>query len=178
MGKAQVMLPDALHPVFAQPRSALRYRGAFGGRGSGKSFNFAMMAVLWGYREKLRILATRELQFSIKESFYAELKRAIDSQPFLVAHYTFTQHGIRGKNGTEFLFRGLRHNMSSIKSMANIDLCIVEEAEDIPEQSWIELEPTIRAVGSEIWVIWNPRVKGSPVDIRLRQNPPPRSMVV
>jgi phage terminase large subunit len=86
---------------------------------------------------------------------------------------------IRGRNGTEFIFRGLRHNEASIKSLANIDLTIVEEAEDVPEASWLALEATVfRQDKSELWAIWNPRVDGSPVDQRLRKNPPDNSVVV
>lgn len=156
----------------------MRYRGAYGGRGSGKSFNFAKMAAIWGYAEKLRILCTREFQMSIKESFHAEIKNAIASEPWLAASYDVGIDYIRGHNGTEFIFRGLRHNMGSIKSMAQIDLCIVEEAEDVPEASWIDLEPTIRAPKSEIWVVWNRRTDGSPVDKRFIKNKPDRSCIV
>lgn len=135
------------------------------------------MAAIWGVVEPLRILCTRELQDSIKESFHAELKNAIASEPWLAAAYDVGIDYLRGKNGTEFMFKGLRHNIGSIKSMAQIDLCIIEEAEDVPEHSWVALEPTIRAPGSEIWVLWNPRKQGSPVDTRFIQNTPPRSAI-
>lgn len=178
MTTAKIELPPKLVPVFRHPRGSVRYRGAYGGRGSGKSFSFALMAAVWGYAEKLRILCTRELQVSIKESFHAEIKNAIASQPWLASAYDVGIDYIRGKNGTEFVFRGLRHNMSGIKSMAQIDLCIVEEAEDVPEHSWTALEPTIRAPNSEIWVVWNPKNEGSPVDQRFIQNPPDNAAVV
>lgn len=165
-------VPPKLVPVFGVPRGSVRYRAAYGGRGSGKSYSFALMAALFGYQDPLRILCTRELQVSIKESMHAELSQAINDVPWLAAHYEIGEHYIRGANGTEFLFRGLRHNISSIKSMAAIDLCIVEEAEDVPEASWLQLPPTIRAPGSEIWVIWNPRTPHSPVDERFYRNPP------
>lgn len=174
---ARIELPPKLIPVFTPPRGDLRYRGAYGGRGSGKSFTFAKMAAIWGYAEKLRILCTREMQNSIKESFHAELKNAIQSEPWLEAAYDVGVDYIRGRNGTEFIFRGLRHNTGSIKSLAQIDLCIVEEAEDVPEVSWQVLEPTIRAPKSEIWVVWNPRKKGSPTDQRFIQTKPPRSCI-
>lgn len=177
MTTARIELPPKLIPIFAPDRGALRYRGAYGGRGSGKSFTFAKMAAIWGYAEPLRILCTREMQNSIKESFHAELKNAIASEPWLESNYDVGVDYIRGKNGTEFIFRGLRHNQGSIKSLAQIDLCIVEEAEDVPESSWQVLEPTIRAPKSEIWAVWNPRAKGSPTDQRFIQNPPPRSMI-
>lgn len=125
----------------------------------------------------MRILCTRDIQDSIKQSFHAELKNAIASEPWLAAAYDVGIDYLRGKNGTEFLFKGLRHGIGSIKSTAQIDLCIVEEAEDVPEYSWEALEPTIRAPKSEIWVIWNPRDDDSPVDQRFRKTPPPRSMM-
>lgn len=154
-------------------RGAARYRALWGGRGSGKSFTAALMASIWGYAEPLRILCTREFQASIKESFHAELKAAIASQPWLEAHYDVGVDYIKGANGTEFIFRGLRRNEQSIKSLAKIDLTIVEEAEDVPEQSWLALEATIfRQPKSELWAIWNPREEGSPVDKRFRQHPP------
>lgn len=169
MTTAHIELPPKLIPVFSKPRGSVRYRGAYGGRGSGKSFSFALMAAVWGYAEPMRILCTRELQVSIPESFYAEVKNAINTRPWLKAHYHVGESFIRGRNGTEFIFRGLRHNMSAVKSMAKIDLCIVEEAEDVPEKSWRDLTPTIRAPRSEIWVIWNPSKDGSPVDTRFRK---------
>lgn len=177
MTTATIKLPPRLVPVFTPPRGAVRYRGAYGGRGSGKSFSFALMAAVWGYAEPMRILCTRELQVSIKESFHAELKNAIGKTPWLAAHYDVGIDYIRGTNGTEFIFRGLRHNMSAVKSMAQIDLCIVEEAEDVPEHSWSDLTPTIRAPGSEIWSIWNPKREGSPVDDRFIQHQPDSALI-
>ena len=136
------------------------------------------MAAVWGYAEPLRILCTRELQISIKESMFAELRNAIRSHAFLNQHYEIGESFIRGANGTEFMFRGLRHNMSAIKSMASIDLAIIEEAEDVPEHSWLDLLPTIRQPKSEVWAIWNPRLDGSPVDERLRKHVPDNAVVV
>lgn len=176
--RVEIELPPKLVPVFAPPRGEVRYRGAYGGRGSGKSYTFAKMAAVFGYVEPLRILCLREYQNSIDESFYAEVKNAIASIPWLADHYEIGESFIRGRNGTQFLFKGLRRNAQSIKSMAQVDIAIIEEAEDIPEKSWVDLEPTIRKPGSELWVIWNPRDKASPVNKRLRDNPPPRSAIV
>lgn len=158
----RVEIPPKLIPVFAPKHGAVRWRCAYGGRGSGKSFTFAKMAALRGAVQKMRILCTREFQGSIKESFHAELKNAILSDEWLSSQYDVGIDYLRHKhNGTEFLFKGLRHNMSSVKSTAQVDICIVEEAEDIPSSSWIDLIPTIRAPNSEIWVIWNPKNKES-----------------
>lgn len=177
MTTVQVELPPKLVELFEAPRGTHRYRYARGGRGSGKSYGFALMAAIWGYCERLRVLCTRELQVSIKESFHAELKAAIEAHPWLAARYDVGVDYLRGHNGTEFLFRGLRSTVSSVKSTAKIDLTIVEEAEDVPEASWQALEPTVfRQPGAEMWVIWNPRLDGSPVDQRFVKSPPERSL--
>lgn len=169
MTRATIKIPPKLIPVFEPARGDVRYRGAYGGRGSAKSYTFALMAAVWGYAEPLRILCTREFQASIKESFHAELKRVIESEPWLAANYDLGVDYLRGHNGTEFIFKGLRRNIQSIKSLAQIDLCIIEEAEDVPEASWRDLVPTVRSDKSEIWCIWNPRNKDSPVDKRFIQ---------
>lgn len=178
-GVARINLPEKLVPVFAPPRGAVQYRGARGGRGSGKSFNFAKMAAVWGFIEPLRVLATREYQGSIKESFYAELKSAIMSEPWLSSAYIIGSDFIKGANGTEFIFMGLRRSINSVRSLAQIDLTIVEEAEDVPENSWLMLEATVfRRPKSELWPIWNPKIKGSPVDQRFVINPPENGIIV
>jgi len=173
----RVSVPAKIAHIFTPDRGEVDYRGAYGGRGSGKSYNFAKMAAILGYVEPLRILCTRELQVSIKESFHAEVKGAIESEKWLADGYQISENIIRSHNGTEFIFRGLRTNMTAIKSMAQIDICIVEEAEDVPEYSWVDLDPTIRADKSEIWVIWNPKKDGSPTDNRFRKHPPARSII-
>ncbi len=179
MTTLQIEIPPRLIPVFAAERGSLRYRCAYGGRGSAKSFTFAKMAAIFGAVESLRILCGREYMNSIKESFHAEIKNAIASCDWLSGQYDVGVDYIRGKhNETEFIFRGLRNNISSIKSLAQIDICILEEAEDIPEHGWVDLEPTIRAPKSEIWVIWNPKKRESPVNKRFRgDSVPPRCAI-
>jgi phage terminase large subunit len=178
MTTATIDLPAKLVPVFSPNRGAARYRALYGGRGSGKSFSAALMAAVWGYAEPLRILCVREFQASIKQSMHAEIKAAIEAHPWLEAHYDVGVDYIRGSNGTEFIFRGLRRNEQSIKSLAKIDLTIVEEAEDIPEGSWLALEATVfRQPKSEIWALWNPKSEGSPVDRRFRVDNPPGLLI-
>lgn len=179
MTEARITLPPKLLEVFRPARGDVRYRGAYGGRGSGKSFNFAKMAAVWGVVEPLRFLCTREYHGSIKDSFHAELKNAIASEPWLANAYDVGIDFLRSRiNKTEFIFKGLRHNVGSVKSTAQIDVCIVEEAEDVPEESWRALIPTIRAPKSEIWVMWNPRKEHSPTDSRFIHNRPDRSCIV
>lgn len=180
MSTLKIEIAPKLLPLFAVPRGKLRYRVMRGGRGSGKSFTAAKMAAVWGAIEPLRILCTREYQNSIKESFHAELKNAIASCSWLSTQYDVGIDYLRHKsNGTEFLFKGLRHNIDGIKSMAQIDLVIVEEAETIPPRSWQDLIPTIRAAGSEFWVVYNPKSRDSWVARTFDGDTlPPRTMIV
>ncbi len=157
-----IEMPKPLLELYAPGRGSLRYRIMRGGRGSGKSFTAAKMAAIWGAIEPLRILCTREYQNTIKESFHAELKNAINSCDWLSGEYDVGVDYLRHRtNGTEFIFKGLRHNIDGIKSMAQIDLVVVEEAETIPSSSWQDMLPTIRAHMSEIWIIYNPKRRDS-----------------
>lgn len=107
-----------------------------------------------GMQEPRRVLCCRELQTSIAESVHKLLTLIIEDHN-LDDFYTITQTSIRGKNGTEFLFKGLRHNAKEIKSMAHIDEVFAEEAENISDASWEVLIPTIRKDGSSINVAFN-----------------------
>jgi phage terminase large subunit len=171
----QIKLPPKLIPVFS---GKYRYRGAYGGRGSGKSFSFAKMLAVRGYQKPIRILCARELQNSIRDSVHSGLVSAIESEPWLAANYEWGESYIRGKNGTEFIFKGLRHNAREIKSLDGIDICWVEEAESVSEASWSVLIPTIRKEGSEIWCTWNPEDSDSATSRRFIQNPPESCCIV
>lgn len=70
--------------------------------------------------------------------------------------YDIKKEGIYSRCGSEFIFKGLRHNITEIKSTEGIDICWVEEAEKVSRNSWDILIPTIRKPNSEIWVSFNP----------------------
>ena len=179
--KVQVQLPPKLIPVFT---GEARYRGAYGGRGSAKTRSFAKMTAVHGYKaaeagQRGVILCGREYMNSLDESSMAEVKEAILSEPFLAAYYEIGEKFIRTKNGrVKYAFAGLRHNLDSIKSKANILLCWVDEAEGVSEYAWVMLIPTIREAGSEIWLTWNPESSESPTHKRFRLNPPEKSKIV
>lgn len=137
------------------------YRGAYGGRGSAKTFSFAKVLAYYGAARKLRIVCGREIQLTITESVFFEVKNAIESCPYLTQEYEVGRSFIRSKIGTEFLFKGLRHNIPEIKGLGQIDYFWIDEAESVSEESWRELIPTIRKEGSEIWASWNPKDPGS-----------------
>jgi len=167
-----VDVPDKLVPVFD---GQARYRAAFGGRGSGKTRTFAIMAAVHGARcaaagKRGIVLCCREFMNTLADSSFSEVKEAIESNDWLESVYEVGKEYIRTKDGrVEFSFAGLRHNLSSIKSKALILLCWVDEAERVSEQAWQVLIPTVREDASEIWVTWNPERKGSATDLRFRQ---------
>jgi len=125
-----------------------RYKVAHGGRGSGKSWGFARALLLQGASEPLRILCTREVQKSIKDSVHKLLTDQIEALG-LGWFYQVLENEIRGKNGTEITFAGLAtHTIESIKSYEGVDRVWVEEGQVVRKRSWDVLIPTIRKPGS------------------------------
>ena len=119
------------------------------------SWSAARAALIMGVQRKLRFLCAREIQKSIAESVHWLLSSQID-QLGLNGNYIVRDTYIQGRNGTEFIFAGLKSDPRKIKSTEGVDIAIVEEAEKVSRQSWGILIPTIRKEGSEIWVILNP----------------------
>lgn len=169
----KIDLPKAFEELFKPSR----YKAYHGGRGSGKSHSFASALVLRGAKEPRRFLCCREIQKSIKDSSKRLIDDKIDEYG-LRWFYESTETEIRGKNGTLFLFAGLRSNPESIKSMEAIDVAWVDEADKASQRSLDLLIPTIRQEGSELWFSWNPNDELDPVDQMFRgRTPPPDSVV-
>lgn len=181
MSTVRIELPPKLIPVFSGPA---RYRGAKGGRGSGKTRSFAKMIAIRGYMFAEAgisgmLFCGREFMNSLEDSSMEEIKQAIAEVPFLADYYDVGEKYIRTKNRRVwFGFAGLRHNLNSIKSKARILIAWIDEAETVSEKAWIKLLPTVRADNSEVWVTWNPETDGSPTDTRFWKNPPPNSKIV
>ena len=179
--KAKIEIPDKLKPVFL---GHARYRGAYGGRGSAKTYTFAKMAAVKGYEWAMagkngQILCGREYQNSLKDSSFVELAAAIRSVDWLNDFYEIGENYIRTKCGRVFFaFTGLRHNLDSIKSKGRILLAWVDEAENVSDLAWEKLIPTVREDGSEIWVTWNPESPDSATHMRFREDPPDDAKIV
>lgn len=167
-----VSLPDWAEPLF-QPK---RYKCLYGGRGSGKSYTIAASLLLIGASRPCRILCCREFQNSLSDSSLQLLADQIEWLG-LQDFYEVQREGIYGRNGTAFIFKGLRHNPQSIKSMAGITHAWLEEADTVSEHSWSILIPTIREPGSEIWCSYNPHKEEDPTHQRMVVSPPPDSYI-
>lgn len=153
----------AAFPEWAKPlRDSVRYKVMHGGRGAGKSYAVADALLIEGSSRKCRILCAREYQNSIKESVHYLLKERVYALG-LDDFYKVQETTITGLNGTSFVFKGIRHNVQSIKSMAGLTHCWIEEGQTISAGSWQILVPTIREEGSEIWVTFNPHHATDPM---------------
>ena len=164
--------------VFRPLDKPARWKGAWGGRGSGKSHYFAGKAVLRCIEKPTRIVCLREVQNSIKDSVKQLIEDKIEAYG-VAPFFTVTDQEIRGLNGSLIIFRGLQnHTASSIKSLEGFHVAWVEEAQTITQTSLDLLTPTIREPGSELWFSWNPVHRKDPVDVLMRQRPPADAVVV
>lgn len=170
--KLKLYMPQKARQVFSRPS---RYKILEGGRGSGKSFTFGNMSVGEALHFPYRFLCARETQMSIRDSVHKLLCDIIGTH-HLDNFFTIRQDSITSKAGAEFIFRGLHHNISEIKSMEGIDRCWIAEGERITRDSLDVLIPTIRKPGSQIWVDFNPESADSAVYKYFIENPPPDCM--
>ena len=165
--------------VFVPLLADARYKGAYGGRGSGKSHFFAEMLVERCLMAKTDAVCVREIQKSLAQSVKKLIELKIESLG-VSDRFRILQTHIECDNGGMIIFQGMQnHTADSIKSLEGYDIAWVEEAQSLSQRSLDLLRPTIRKDGSEIWFSWNPNENTDPVDAFLRcDNPPPDSIVV
>lgn len=150
-----------------------RYSVIYGGRGGARSWSVARFLLLSAASRPLRILCTRELQTSIRDSVHQLLRDQISLLG--IPGFSATEREVRHVNGSLFIFEGLRHNVTKIKSLEGVDIAWVEEAERISAASWEVLIPTIRKKGSRIIVTFNPDREEDATYQRFIAHPPPDS---
>jgi len=169
---AKAEFPEKLSLLFDKAR----YKILYGGRGGAKSWGVARALLILGCKSQLRILCAREFQTSIKDSVHKLLSDQIFALG-LESFYEITQTNIRGRNGSEFAFVGLKNNVANIKSFEGVDICWVEEAQTVSKTSWNVLIPTIRRESSEIWITFNPELETDETYQRFVVSPPANSFV-
>lgn len=171
----RIETPRVFKPLLAPHR----YKGAFGGRGSGKSHFFAELAVERSVMEKTDIVCVREIQKSLAQSVKKLIEVKIQSLG-VESRFRVLQTHIESDLGGVITFQGMQnHTAESIKSLEGYDVALVEEAQSLSQRSLDLLRPTIRKPGSELWFAWNPNLSSDPVDVLLRgDSPPPDSVVV
>jgi len=168
-------------PRWAVPLlSPSRYKGAWGGRGSGKSHFFAeLMIEQHILNPRRRSVCVREIQKSLNQSVKRLLETKIQDMN-AGAYFEVQESVIKSKHGDgAIIFQGMQnHTADSIKSLEGYDCAWVEEAQSLSQTSLDLLRPTIRNPGSELWFTWNPRQQNDPVDFLLRGPTPPKDAAV
>ena len=175
MVEAEYGMPEVFEPLLEDGR----YKGAYGGRGSAKSWFFADLLITRASLEPgLRVVCIREIQKSLEQSVKRLLEDRIAARG-LGSRFRILKTHIETPGGGLIIFQGMQnHTAESIKSLEGYDVAWVEEAQSLSERSLSLLRPTIRKEGSEIWFSWNPRNRTDPVDVFLREDPPADAIVV
>lgn len=168
-------------------RERSRYKVIYGGRGSGKSWQIALVLILLAMNFKLKVLCAREFQLSIADSVHTLLEeriRALGLPGWNIGKTEITFE----PTGSTFLFCGLWQNVEKIQSLEGVNIVWVEEAQRVSDDSWKKLIPTIRTKPvagwpeewpqSEIWVSMNPQEETDPSAIRFLLQPPPNTIQI
>ncbi len=175
MRELRIKTPEVFEPLLGPSR----YKGAWGGRGSGKSHFFAELLVERCLMAKTDAVCVREVQKSLAQS----VKKLIESKIEALgvgSMFDVKQDYIGTPHGGRIIFQGMQnHTADTIKSLEGYDVAWVEEAQSLSQRSLDLLRPTIRKPGSELWFSWNPNKEDDPVDSLLRgEKPPPDAIVV
>lgn len=167
------------NPYFKPLIRKARYKVLYGGRGSGKSYFLAELAVEVSRRIGTVILCAREFQGSLDDSVYQLLIETIErlgyADEFDILKSTITHKG----TGAKFVFYGIKNNVTKIKSIQGVGVCWVEEAEAVTKNSWDVLIPSIRGdKNAEIWISFNPKNILDDTYQRFIVHPPKDSIVL
>lgn len=165
--------------VFRPLLEPARYKGAHGGRGSGKSHFFGELLVEQCLYEKGTLaVCLREVQKTLAQSS----KRLVESKIVDLGvgqEFKIFNDKIETPGDGLIIFQGMQdHTAESIKSLEGYRIAWIEEAQNFSQRSLSLLRPTIRVEGSEIWAGWNPRRKSDAIDEFLRIKKPDNSIIV
>jgi len=154
-----------------------RNRILYGGRSSSKSTDAAGYSIFLATRCKIRVLCCRQYQCRIADSVYTLLKSRIYDFKLQDSFKITNNSIICTDTGSEFMFYGISRNIDEIRSIEDIDILWIEEAHLLTESQWDVLEPTIRKQGSQVWIVFNPRLRNDFIWQRFVVNPPPNTII-
>lgn len=151
----------------------IRNRVLYGGRSSSKSWDAAGFAIFLAQAYTVKFLCARQFQNKIEESVYSLLVSTIERYGLRDQFKILDTKIINRRTGSEFIFYGLWRHINEIRSLEGVDVCWLEEAHALTPEQWCVLEPTVRAEGSQFWLIFNPMLSTDFVWRRFVVNPPP-----
>lgn len=173
--------------VFVPLLKPARYKGAWGGRGSGKSHFFAEHLIEDSLAEPgdsggegLRSVCIREVQKDLAQSSKALIESKLSKFGLGEADgFKVYRELIQTPGDGLIIFKGMQdYTAESIKSLEAFKRAWWEEAQSATAHSLSLLRPTIRATGSQLWFSWNARRKTDPVDVMLRGEQTPTDVAV
>lgn len=175
--KIEIETPEWGEPLL----EPARYKGAYGGRGSGKSHFFGEMVIEEHVMNPNKMtVCIREVQKSIKMSVKRLLELKIEELG-VGSYFEVQETAIKSTRGKgQIIFQGMQnHTADSIKSLEGFDCAWFEEAQNASQRSLDLLRPTIRKPGSELWFSWNPYKASDPIEVLLRgPDKPPDACVI
>lgn len=158
------------------PSKKWRHLCFHGGRSSAKSTTVGTFLLVLGGNKKLRIACVRETQNSIADSVHQLLVDII--MKYKLPHWVITNDKlINEKTGTTIIFKGVHNNLQAIKSLEGVDICWVEEAQSVSQDSIDILTPTIRKEGSFFIWTFNRQAEDDPVWVSIAGHPDDRTYV-
>lgn len=160
-----ILLNDKYKPLFD---NKTRYNVISGGRGSGKSFSVALYLLLLTFEENRTILFSRYTMTSIAISIFPEFRDKIDMLNLRDIFNITKSEIINIQTGSKIIFRGIKTGSSvqtaNLKSIANVDTLVIDEAEEIPnEDTFDKIDLSIRSSlhFNKIILLFNPTTKAS-----------------
>lgn len=165
--------------IFEPLLKPARYKGVYGGRGSGKSHFFGELLVETCQAERGTLaVCIREAQRTLAQSSKRLIEGKIASLG-LGHGFKLYSDKIETPGDGLIIFRGLLdHTADSIKSLEGFRIAWIDEAQSLSARSLALLRPTIRAKDSELWASWNPRRKSDAIDDFLRTRQPDGAVLV
>lgn len=154
----KVQIPSKFKKLF-KPK---RFKVFYGGRGGCKTVSFSKILLATACEQEKRILCAREFQNSIDDSVHSSLSSEI-ARLELQDFYQIQSNQIIGNNKSLFRYIGLARNISSLKSKDHYDIIWIEEGETTSQKTLDTILPTLRKLGSELWISFNPDQEDDPV---------------
>jgi len=175
MARLSIETPAKFLPLLGPAR----YKGAHGGRGSGKSHFFAELLVEYCIMHPgTHAVCIREIQKSLDQSVKKLVEMKIE-QMGVGGYFKVQEQKIHVHGGGQIIFQGMQnHTAESLKSLEGYDIAWCEESQSLSQKSLDLLRPTIRKEGSELWFSWNPFAPSDPIDRLLRGECPPYDATV
>lgn len=173
MSNINIQIPEPFKELFNPKWRNLVW---YGGRGSMKSWTVTSGLLIKSLQEKHKILCGRQFQNSINDSVKSLLDKRINDLQ-LNEYFESTNNKITSINGSEFIFKGLQNNITSVQSIEDISIAFLEESQSINQRSIDVLVPTVRKKGSQLIWIYNPYMKEDPVHQMFVVNKRPNTFI-